>query len=55
LEKVFLEIISHQCGTSAEMIRLHYNHLTSQVFKKELIGNPDSPLTKLVRQYANLL
>lgn len=54
LEKVSPEVIAHQCGTSAEMIRLHYNHLTSQVFKKELIGNPDSPLTKLVRQYANL-
>jgi integrase len=55
MEKVSPEVIAHQCGTSAEMIRLHYNHLTSQVFKKELIGNPDSPLTKLVRQYANLL
>ena len=54
LERVSPDVIAHQCGTSADMIRLHYNHLTAQVFKKELIGNPDSPLTKLARQYANL-
>jgi integrase len=54
LEGISPTVIAHQCGTSAEMIRLHYSHLTAQMFKKELIGNESGELTKLVRKYADL-
>lgn len=54
LEGISPTVIAHQCGTSPEMIRLHYSHLTAQMFKKELIGNESGELTKLVRKYADL-
>lgn len=55
LEGISPTVIAHQCGTSPEMIRLHYSHLTAQMFKKELVGNDTAPLTKLVQTYANLV
>lgn len=43
-----------QRGTSAAMIKLHYSHITSLMYTKELIGNESGKLTKLVRRYADL-
>ena len=55
LEGVPAAVIAKQCGTSTAMIELHYSHITPMMFTKELIGNEAGDLTKLVRQYADLL
>lgn len=55
LEGVPAAVIAKQCGTSAAMIELHYSHLTSLMYTKELVGNDAGELTKLVRRYADLV
>ena len=55
LEGVPAAVIAKQCGTSTAMIELHYSHVTPLMYTKELIGNEAGELTKLVRQYADLL
>lgn len=54
LEGVPAAVIAKQCGTSTAMIELHYSHITSLMYTKELIGNELGELTKLVRKYADL-
>ncbi len=54
LEGLKPDVIARQCGTSPEMIHLHYSHLTSLMHTKELIGNESGALTQLVRKYADL-
>ena len=54
LEGLSPGVIASQCGTSPAMIELHYSHLTSLMYTKELIGNESAELTQLVRQYADL-
>jgi len=53
-EGVKPEVIASQCGTSTAMIETFYNHLTSLMYKKELIGNESAELNKLVGQYSDL-
>ena len=48
-------VIAKQCGTSPAMIELHYSHLTSLMYTKELIGNEAGALTKLLRKYSDLV
>ena len=55
LEGVPANVVAHQCGTSPDMIQLHYSHLTSLMYAKELIGNESGELTKLVKKYADLV
>lgn len=55
LEGVPPAVVAKQCGTSTAMIELHYSHLTSQMYAKELIGNEAGELTKLVRKYSDLV
>lgn len=45
------EVIAKQCGTSAAMIHLHYDHITPVMHVKELVGHDDAELTRLVRHY----
>lgn len=54
LEGVRPEVIAKHCGTSAAMIETFYSHLTSIMFKKELIGNESSELNKLVDSYEDM-
>jgi integrase len=54
LEGVPSKVIASQCGTSPAMIDMHYSHLTSLMYTKELVGNQSGALTKLVRRYADL-
>lgn len=54
LEGVKPEVIAKQCGTSTAMIETFYNHLTSLMYKKELIGNEAAELNKLVDQYEDI-
>ena len=49
------EVIAKQCGTSTAMIETFYNHLTSLMYTKELIGNEGSEMNKLVGQYSDLI
>jgi integrase len=55
LDGVTPAVIASQCGTSPAMIETFYSHITSLMYKKELIGNAAGELTKLVRRYADLL
>lgn len=55
LEGVPAAVIAKQCGTSTAMIELHYSHITSLMYTKELVGNESGELTKLVRRYADLV
>lgn len=48
------EVIAKQCGTSAAMIHLHYDHITPLMHARELVGGKDAELTKLVRRYEDL-
>ena len=48
------EWIAKQCGTSAAMIHLHYDHMTAVMHAKELVGSENAALTKLIKQYADL-
>jgi integrase len=54
LEGVSPSIIAKQCGTSAEMIQRHYDHLTTLMHVKELVGSEGAELTKLIRAYSAL-
>jgi integrase len=54
-EGVSPAVIAKQCGTSTAMIDLHYSHITSLMYTKELIGNEAADLTQLVRKYADLM
>lgn len=49
------EVIAKQCGTSTAMIDTFYNHLTSLMYTKELIGNAGGEMNKLVGQYSDIL
>ena len=49
------EVIAKQCGTSTAMIETFYNHLTSLMYTKELIGNEGSEMNKLVGQYSDIV
>lgn len=55
LEGVPAAVIAKQCGTSTAMIELHYSHITSLMYTKELIGNESGQLTKLMRLYSDLV
>ena len=55
LDRVPASVIAKQCGTSTAMIEAHYSHITPLMYAKELVGNASSELTKLVRQYADLI
>jgi hypothetical protein len=55
LEGVPAAVIAKQCGTSTAMIELHYSHLTSLMYTKELVGNESGALTQLVRKYVDLM
>lgn len=54
IEGVSPAVIASQCGTSTAMIETFYSHITSLMYKKELVGNEAGELTKLVRKYADL-
>jgi integrase len=54
LEGVSPTILGKQCGTSPEMIQRHYDHLTTQMHVKELVGSEGAELTKLIKAYASL-
>lgn len=54
LEGVSPAIIAKQCGTSTEMIQRHYDHLTTLMHVKELVGSEGAELTKLIKAYAAL-
>jgi len=54
LEGVPAAVIAKQCGTSTAMIELHYSHINSLMYTKELVGNESGELTKLVRKYSDL-
>lgn len=54
LERVPPSVIAKQCGTSAAMIQLHYDHLTPLMHVKELVGNEGAELTRLINKYADL-
>jgi len=54
LAKVPPNIIAKNCGTSPEMIQQHYDHVTAQMFAKELTDNPDSELNKMLSKYADV-
>jgi hypothetical protein len=47
-------IIAKQCGTSTEMIQRHYDHLTTLMHVKELVGSEGAELTKLMKAYQAL-
>jgi hypothetical protein len=47
-------IIAKQCGTSTEMIQRHYDHLTTLMHVKELVGSEGAELTKLIKAYQAL-
>jgi len=54
LDKVPVEAIAKQCGTSVAMIELHYSHITPLMYKRELLGSESAALTKLIRKYSDL-
>lgn len=54
LEGVSPAIIAKQCGTSTEMIQRHYDHLTTLMHVKELVGSEGAELTKLIKAYQAL-
>ncbi len=54
LEGVSPAIIAKQCGTSPEMIQRHYDHLTTLMHVKALVGSEGAELTKLIKAYAAL-
>ena len=51
LEGVSPAVIAKQCGTSTEMIQRHYDHLTTLMHVKELVGSEGAELTKLIKAY----
>lgn len=54
LEGVAPAIIAKQCGTSVEMIQRHYDHLTTLMHVKELVGSEGAELTRLINDYQPL-
>jgi hypothetical protein len=54
LEGLAPAVIARQCGTSIAMIQQHYDHLTSLMHVKELVGSDSAELTKLINKYADL-
>lgn len=54
LEGVSPAIIAKQCGTSTEMIQVHYDHLTPLMHVKELVGSEGAELTRLINDYQPL-
>ncbi len=47
-------LIAKQCGTSTEMIQRHYDHLTTLIRVKALVGSEGAELTKLIKAYQAL-
>jgi integrase len=54
LDRVPVNVIAKQCGTSAAMIEAHYSHITPLMYAKELAGVEGAQLTRLIDQYADL-
>ena len=54
LEGVKPAVIASQCGTSTAMIETFYSHITSLMYKAELVGNESGQLALLVRKYTDL-
>jgi len=54
LAKVAPNVIATHCGTSPEMVQRHYDHVTSQMFAKELTDNKNSELNKLISKYVDV-
>jgi len=51
-ERVDAELIAKQCGTSAAMIAIHYNHIITEMRANELIGTSNVALTRMLKLYA---
>jgi integrase len=54
LEGIAPSVLARQCGTSTEMIQRHYDHLTTLMHVKELMGREGAELTKLIQAYSAL-
>ncbi len=55
LNKLPAQVVSRQCGTSAQMLEEHYNHIVPEMFTAELSGvdlsDPIKPLVEVDEKY----